>query len=105
MKNLLNKWLLMGLMGALTLLGFGSCKTTKISKKQRMLQEQAYLDSLDAAQQRAYREAAIADSLRQEEIRINATKTVYSGPNMKDRRRRWAIPPDSTVQGKQKPQN
>jgi hypothetical protein len=95
MKNFLNKCMLMALTGTLTLLGFGSCKTTKISKKQRQLQEQAYLDSLEAAQQKAYRDAYIADSLRQEEIRRNAQKTVYGGPNMMDRRRRWVNKPDS----------
>lgn len=100
MKNILNKWLLMTLTGALTLLGFGACKTTKISKKQRMLQEQAYQDSLDAAQQKAWREAAIADSLRQEEIRRNQTKTVYGGPNMMDRRRRWTTPPPDSIRGR-----
>ena len=43
--------MLICLSGALALLGVGSCKTTKISKKQQLRQEQAYRDSLQKGDQ------------------------------------------------------
>lgn len=84
------------LSGMLTLLGFGSCKTTKISKKQRLRQEQAYRDSVMAAEQRAVDEARrrkmIEDSLRIEAERRDQQKAIYAGPNMMDRRSRVKKP-------------
>ena len=96
MKKIFNRYMLICLSGALALLGVGSCKTTKISKKQQLRQEQAYRDSLEAAKQQAFEEEVrrkmINDSLQMEERRRNQTKTIYAGPNMMDRRGRLTRP-------------
>lgn len=67
----------------LALIGFGSCKSTKIAQKQREKQLLATIDSLEQKIQEQQAIIQRGDSLFRSMQRV---KTVYGGPNMMDRR-------------------
>jgi hypothetical protein len=94
MRRKYHQLLLLALSALLTIMGAGSCKTTKIGKKARLRQQQAYLDSLSreaAEAEKAARAAFLRDSLENAE-RIRRNVCVYGGPNMMGRR---ILKPDS----------
>ena len=100
MRRKYHQLLLLALSALLTIMGAGSCKTTKIGKKARLRQQQAYLDSLSREAAEAGADAAIVsdpraaflrDSLENAE-RIRRNVCVYGGPNMMGRR---ILKPDS----------
>lgn len=67
----------------LTLIGFGSCKSTKMAQKQREKQLLATIDSLERTIQQQQQFINRADSMFRS---MNRVITVYGGPNMMDRR-------------------
>lgn len=93
----LHQYIVLALLSALlTLVGFGSCKTSKMAERQRQRQieaerqrRQAYEDSVSIAQaierEEAARRRQILDSLRQDSI-ARSHKAIYGGPTMMDRR-------------------
>ncbi len=87
MRRNANKLYLALVTALLTVLGFGSCKTSFISKKKLSRQREAFLrDSIARAQaQQADYEAFRRDSIRK--VReMEQTICIYGGPSMMDRR-------------------
>lgn len=84
-----NKIVIGTLSAMLTILGFGSCKSTKMAQQQRERQLLATIDSLEQVVKEQKDMILRGDSVLRS---MQNAITVYGGPNMMDRR---VVVPDS----------